>query len=101
MANNKNRIQIYVNDATHERLLALADSRRMSLSSVVAEILQTIEQDGSPSAVPSLTYVTREEMVEYVTGVVLRAEAHWEATTNTITGVNRALMKEMDKQLNG
>ena len=99
MVNNKNRIQAYVNDATHERLQALADSRRVSLSSVVAEILQTIEQDGSPSAAPSPVYVTREEMVEYVTGVVLRAEAHWESTASTITGVNKMLFQEMQQRL--
>ena len=83
MANNRNRIQTYVNDAAYERLQALADSRRVSLSSVVAEILQTVEQSGSPSVTSGSPYVTQKEMVEYVNEVLMRAEGLWEASAGS------------------
>lgn len=99
MANNRNRIQTYVNDATHERLQALADSRKTSLSSVVAEILQTIEHDATPSGPSGSPFVTREEMVEYVNEVLMRAEGHWESTVAGISGITQGIVKEMEKQL--
>lgn len=98
MPNNKNRIQTYVNDAAYERLQAIADSRRVSLSSVVAEILQTVEQDASPSATSDSPCVTRKEMVEYVNEVLMRAEAHWEASSGSQMALFKSALEFVGKE---
>ena len=102
MANNKNRIQTYVNDSTHERLKYLAESKEMSVSGLVAEILQTVEQD-VPSSVSGGSqrspYVTREEMIAYVTEVVARAEQHWETSASSVAGIFKGLSHEMAKEM--
>lgn len=101
MPNNKNRVQTYVNDATYERLKYLAESRETSVSSLVAEILQTVEQDAdSPSSSSSQKspYVTREEMIAFVSEAVARAEQHWESAASHEASVHRLFVEQMANQ---
>ena len=95
LGTGKKRIQAYVSDAIYHMLEDQAQREGVSISEAAAQILSTYSSGpSSPSG-----YVTREEMITYVTEAVTRAETVWEAAATQEGHLQRMFMKEMAKKL--
>lgn len=95
LGTGKKRIQAYVSDAIYYMLEDQAQREGVSISEAAAQILSTYSSGSSSSS----SFVTREEMVAYVTEVVTRAETAWEAAATQEGHIQRMFIKEMSKQL--
>ena len=111
MPTDKKRIQAYVSLSTYESLKDKAESRSISISELVGEILQTqsttvTDSNSSRSNLSSLddSFVTKEQLSfilqefgrdieRTIIREVNKAEAHWEANANVIASMNHSFAK--------
>ena len=111
MPTDKKRIQAYVSLSTYESLKDQAESRNISISELVGEILQTQSTtiSGSNSGRSNFSssddsFITRDQLnsilqefsrdiERMIIREVNKAEAHWEANANVIASMDRSFAK--------
>ena len=108
MVTNKKRIQAYVSSSTYESLKSLAESRNMSLSEYVGELLQTqsVATDSNEIVTndSSSNYVTKEQLLlmfhEFRSEIdreiireVNRAEISWEEKATTLMSMKSEMIQ--------
>ncbi len=108
MTTNRKRIQAYVNHATYNLLKSEAETRDISLSEYVGDILQTYDVSSDSSSMSN--FVTKrelekfyqeiqKEMIREIQNAVSRSEAQWEAMATSITGIQNQAIEMMSKEL--
>lgn len=108
MTTNRKRVQAYVNHATYNFLKSEAESRNISLSEYVADILQTYDVSSDSSSMAN--FVTKreleklyeeiqKEMIREIHNAVSRSEAHWEAMATSLTQIQSETMKMISEEL--
>ena len=105
---NRKRIQAYVSLSIYESLKSQAETKGMSLSEFVSEILQTQSVSSSYDANPikGNSYVTKEQfrvvLEEFRSNIerqiireVNKAELQWESNANALVAMNSAISELM------